>query len=60
MFFQKHITWRISPIMLRILAVNVGALLILGIGLLYSGQYERELIRTELLHGEIRFIFPSD
>ena len=48
MFFQKHITWRISPIMLRILAVNVGALLILGIGLLYSGQYERELIRTEL------------
>lgn len=40
--------WRISPITLRILAVNVGALLILGFGLLYSGQYERELIRTEL------------
>ncbi len=40
--------WRISPITRRILAVNVGALLILGFGLLYSGQYERELIRTEL------------
>jgi len=34
--------------MRRILAVNVGALLILGFGLLYSGQYERELIRAEL------------
>lgn len=40
--------WRISPITMRILAVNVGALFILGFGLLYSGQYERELIRTEL------------
>lgn len=46
--------WHISPITRRILAVNVGALLILGFGLLYSGQYERELIRTEItsLEGE--------
>ncbi len=34
----------ISPITLRILAVNIGALLILAFGLLYTGQYERELI----------------
>lgn len=40
--------WRISPIMRRILAVNVAALLILGGGLLYSGQYERGLVRSEL------------
>lgn len=40
--------WYVSPITLRILAVNIGALLLLGAGLLYSGQYERELIRTEL------------
>ena len=34
----------ISPITLRILAVNIGALLILAFGLLYTGQYEREMI----------------
>lgn len=39
--------WYVSPITLRILAVNVGALLILCFGLLYSGQYEREMIRNE-------------
>lgn len=38
----------ISPITLRILAVNIGALLILALGLLYTGQYEREMIDAEL------------
>ena len=38
----------ISPITLRILAVNICALLILAFGLLYSGQYEREMIDGEL------------
>lgn len=38
----------ISPITLRILAVNIWALLILAFGLLYSGQYEREMIDGEL------------
>jgi two-component system sensor histidine kinase ChvG len=33
---------------MRILAVNIGALLILAVGLLYTGQYENELIETEL------------
>jgi len=38
----------VSPITLRILAVNIWALLILAFGLLYSGQYEREMIDGEL------------
>ena len=38
----------ISPITLRILAVNIGALMILAFGLLYTGQYEREMINAEL------------
>jgi len=38
----------ISPITLRILAVNIWALLILAFGLLYSGQYEHEMIDGEL------------
>jgi len=38
----------VSPITLRILAVNICALLILAFGLLYSGQYEREMIDGEL------------
>src|ERR1700722_2139025 len=37
----------ISPITQRILAVNLSALLILAFGLLYSGQYEREMINGE-------------
>ncbi len=39
---------RISPLTLRILAVNVLALALLGIGLLFLGQYESSLIDTEL------------
>ena len=39
---------RISPLTLRILAVNVLALAMLGIGLLYLGEYESSLIETEL------------
>ncbi len=35
----------ISPITLRILAVNLAALMILAFGLLYTGQYERGLIK---------------
>jgi two-component system sensor histidine kinase ChvG len=38
----------ISPITLRILAVNISALIILAFGLLYTGQYEREMINAEL------------
>ncbi|MBU6474561.1 MAG: sensor N-terminal transmembrane domain-containing protein [Alphaproteobacteria bacterium] len=34
----------VSPITLRILAVNLAALLILAFGLLYTGEYERGLI----------------
>src|SRR5258708_19810675 len=48
---------RISPLTLRILAVNVLALALLGIGLLFLGQYESSLIHTELqplkTHGAI-------
>lgn len=39
---------RLSPIMLRILAVNVMALAILVGGILYLGQYQDRLIATEL------------
>ena len=39
---------RISPLTLRILAVNVLALALLGIGLLFLGEYESSLIDTEL------------
>src|SRR5258707_1207840 len=39
---------RISPLTLRILAVNVLALAMLGIGLLFLGEYESSLIDTEL------------
>lgn len=47
--FNRHAhVWHVSPITLRILVVNIGALIILGIGALYTGQYERQLIDTEL------------
>src|SRR5260221_898745 len=39
---------RISPLTLRILAVNVLALAMLGIGLLFLGEYETSIIDTEL------------
>src|SRR5215472_4286915 len=39
---------RVSPLTLRILAVNVLALALLGLGLLYLGKYEASLIDTEL------------
>lgn len=39
---------RLSPLTLRILAVNVFALLILGIGFLYAGKQQEELIKAEL------------
>ena len=37
-----------SPLTRRILAVNVVALAILGVGLLYLGEYRRNLIANEL------------
>lgn len=40
--------WRISPLTLRIMAVNVAAILILALGVIYTSQYERELIDSEL------------
>jgi two-component system sensor histidine kinase ChvG len=39
--------WYVSPLTHRILAVNVAALLVLVLGLLYTGQYERGLIDSE-------------
>jgi two-component system sensor histidine kinase ChvG len=39
----------LSPLTFRILAVNVLALALLGVGLLYVGKYEASLIDTELL-----------
>lgn len=44
---KKHRRW-ISPLTDRILAVNITSLLILGFGVLYAGQYEQQLIKTEL------------
>lgn len=42
---HKH---RFSSITLRILLVNISALLILGFGLLYTGEYEKHIMQTEL------------
>lgn len=39
---------RLSPLTLRVLAINMGALGILVAGLLYLGQYEERLIQGEL------------
>src|SRR4051794_34469914 len=44
----QHPRRRMSPLTLRILAVNVLALALLGIGLLFLGEYESSLIDTEL------------
>ena len=38
----------LSPITLRILAVNIGALIILAFGLLYTGEYETEMIDAQM------------
>lgn len=48
MFKPGRHTWSVSPITRRIMLVNIGALLILMMGLLYTGQYEREMIGSEL------------
>lgn len=40
--------WRISPLTLRIMAVNMAAIVTLALGVLYTSQYERELIDSEL------------
>jgi len=39
---------KISPLTVRIFVVNISALLFLALGLLYTGQYEQELIDHEL------------
>ena len=48
--------WPVSPLTLRILAVNMLALAILVIGLLYLGQYQDNLIKSHLdaLKGDSR------
>lgn len=48
---------RISGLTTRILAVNVIAIMILGVGILYLGQYTENLIRAELeaMKAEARF-----
>jgi len=40
--------WRRSPLMRRLLAVNLLALVVLAASLLYLGSYKRELIEAEL------------
>ena len=40
--------WRISPLTRRVLAVNVLALALLGIGVLYLGEYQDSLVTTNL------------
>ncbi len=47
---KKHRSrsWRISPLTLRIMAVNMAAIVTLALGVLYTSQYERELIDSEL------------
>jgi two-component system, OmpR family, sensor histidine kinase ChvG len=40
--------WRISPLTRRILAVNVLALALLGIGVLYLGEYQDSLVTASL------------
>ena len=40
--------WIFSPLTLHIMLVNVTALFILALAFLYTGQYERELIKGEL------------
>lgn len=52
--------WGVSPLTLRILAVNVLALALLVIGLLYLGRYQDRLVQAELdaLETEAR-IFAS-
>lgn len=52
--------WTVSPLTLRILAVNVLALALLVVGLLYLGRYQDRLVQAELdaLETEAR-IFAS-
>jgi two-component system, OmpR family, sensor histidine kinase ChvG len=45
---RVHRRTRVSPLTLRILAVNVLALGLLGLGLLYLGEYQQSLVTTEL------------
>jgi two-component system sensor histidine kinase ChvG len=40
--------WRISPLTRRVLAVNVLALALLGIGVLYLGEYQDSLVTANL------------
>ncbi len=40
--------WRVSPLTRRILAVNVLALALLGIGVLYLGEYQDSLVTANL------------
>ncbi|MBP2296341.1 stimulus-sensing domain-containing protein [Azospirillum rugosum] len=55
---RRH--WGVSPLTLRILAVNVLALALLVVGLLYLGRYQDRLVQAELdaLETEAR-IFAS-
>ena len=39
---------KISPLTLKILGVNIGALVMLAFGFLYTAQYENQLIESEL------------
>ena len=54
----KPTTRRISPLTLKILGVNIGALAMLALGFLYTAQYENQLIESELaaLHQEAKLI----
>jgi two-component system sensor histidine kinase ChvG len=45
---RRYSRGRLSPLTRRILAVNVLAIALLGLGLLYLGEYQRSLVTTEL------------
>ncbi len=48
MLIFNKINFSISPLTLRILAINIISLLVLLLGFLYSGRYEKGLIKSEL------------
>ncbi|MGH6969071.1 MAG: stimulus-sensing domain-containing protein [Stellaceae bacterium] len=45
---RAHGRWRLSPLTRRILAVNVLALALLGIGVLYLGEYQDSLVTANI------------
>jgi len=46
--FRVRVRWHLSPLTRRILAVNVLALALLGIGVLYLGEYQDSLVTANI------------